>query len=994
MKLLDVVGAPGVALIKARLCARAMVPVALALLLGCATVAQATTVSVGNSHTLEIRNGKLYAWGNNQYGQIGDGTSSHRYSPVIVSLRTNVAPVAVSAGGFHSVAMGSDGGVYAWGDNAQGQLGIGSTASRSSPTAVSLPPGVTASAVSAGNFHSAAVGSDGRVYTWGLNNQGQLGDGTTTSSTSPVAVSLAAGVVANAVAVGVGHTVAIGSNGKAYAWGGNSDGQLGDGTTTPRTTPVEVSLPAGVTPTAVASGVSHCFAIGSDGRLYAWGRNVSGQLGNGSLINQNTPLPVGLPAGVTPVTVAAGSYEGHAIGSDGRLYAWGSNHDGQLGDGTTLSRSTPVVSILPVGMVPVAVAASSAVTVAVASNGQRFVWGNNSGQGLGTGLRSLRLKPGAVPLPPGVTPRSVAAGEGHSLAIGSDDRLYAWGNNTDGQLGAGSTGASGIPLAVNLPTGVVPNAIAAGRLHTLAIGSDGRLYAWGNNVYGQLGDGSTTRRGTPVTVLFPNGVTPITVAAGDNHSLAIGSNGRLYAWGSSDDGQLGNGSSGGNRLTPVVVQLPAGVTATAVAAGNGHSLAIGSNGRLYAWGRNTDGQLGNGGNSRVSLPVAINLPDSVSPTAVAARATQSLASGADGRLFSWGANYQGDLGNGTTTSRNTPGAVNLPAGVSPTLLAQGSQIIGSDGRLYTWGYNGSGQLGDGTTLYRVTPLVVEFAAGVTPVGVARGASHALAIGSDGTLYAWGGNHFGQLGDGSTPLLDKITEPFAVTNPYPSEIARAALAISPSPSVIGQPLTLTATVTGTGGGVPTGAATFRRVNPYGGAEILGVRSMTGSGQAQLTVEAPSSPGPYRFDVLFAGTEPHGETSSVVISHAVRTTSGTLLGELPESVFPGMSVTLTAAVSGYSPTGLVQFKDGGTNLGGPVSLFNGNASLQATIPPTIGSHSITANYLGDAYNLPSTSDAGVLQVLPGEGDVPLPAWAFGLLGLALLKRVMRHPGSRHA
>ena len=221
-----------------------------------------------------------------------------------------------------------DGSVYAWGYGGDGELGNGTTTDpQTTPVVVSLPAGVAATEVAAGQYTGYAIGSDGNLYAWGYGADGELGNGTTAEAqTTPVVVSLPAGVTATAVAAGQYTGYAIGSDGNLYAWGQGGVGQLGNGTTTePQTTPVVVSLPAGVTATEVAAGAHTGYAIGSDGNLYAWGQGGVGQLGNGTTTEpQTTPVVVSLPAGVTATEVAAGAHTGYAIGSDGNLYAWGS----------------------------------------------------------------------------------------------------------------------------------------------------------------------------------------------------------------------------------------------------------------------------------------------------------------------------------------------------------------------------------------------------------------------------------------------------------------------------------------------------------------------------------------------------------------------------------------------------------------------------------------------------------------------------------------------
>ena len=361
----------------------------------------------------------------------------------------------------------------------------------------------------------------GIVYAWGYNGDGELGNGTTTQSTTPTLVSLPNAVRVSTIATGYDHNLVIGSDSKLYAWGYNGDGELGNGTRTTSTTPVAVSLPAGVTATVLAAGGLHSMAKGSDGKLYAWGDNEYGQLGNGTTTTSTTPVAVSLPSGVTATVLAAGGLHSMVIGSDGKLYAWGDNYYGQLGNGTTVTATTPV----------------------------------------------------AVSLPAGVTPTVLTAGGAHSMAIGSDGKLYAWGDNEYGQLGNGTTTTSHTPVAVSLPADVTPIAVVAGELHNLAIGSDGKLYAWGYNGHGELGNGTTTQSTTPLVVSLPNGITPIAIAAGYQHSLAEGSDGKLYAWGNNADGEQGNGTTTQSN-TPMLVSLPGGVAASTIAAGEAHSIAI------------------------------------------------------------------------------------------------------------------------------------------------------------------------------------------------------------------------------------------------------------------------------------------------------------------------------------------------------------------------------------------------------------------------------------
>lgn len=340
----------------------------------------------------------------------------------------------------------------------------------------------------------------------------------------------------------------------------------------------------------------------------------------------------------------------------------------------------------------------------------------------------------------------IAAGGYHSLRIGADGQLSAWGKNTDGQLGDGTEVERHSPVAVDLPDGIRIRAVAAGKFHSLAIDDIGVLYAWGFNSSGQLGDGTTTSRSSPVVVDLPVGVTATAVSAGKLHGLAIGSDGVLYAWGSNSAGQLGQAACCTDSSTPLPVSLPGGVTAIAVAAGVDHNLAAGSDGNPHAWGSNNSGKLGDGTTTWRDAPVAVLLPAGVEARALAAGYTTSLALGSDGQLYSWGF-VGGDAPHAWTS---------LASGVSARDVSAYTHFLASasDGQLYGWGTNGSGQLGRGTISTSWTPAPASMPEGIDTVALAAGIDFSLALGSNGTLYTWGSNSDGQLSDG--PVSDRAT----------------------------------------------------------------------------------------------------------------------------------------------------------------------------------------------------------------------------------------------
>lgn len=359
--------------------------------------------------------------------------------------------LSLVTGGYHALAVASDGNTYAWGLNDVGQVGIGTTTDVDMPTRVETPAGVTFTSVAAGYFHSVAVGSDGNVYAWGWNADGQVGNGSTENVAVPTRVETPAGVTFTSVSAGYFHSVEVGSDGNTYAWGSNAAGQIGNGSSSHAPFPTPVEAPDGVTFAAVYSGAHHSLAVGSDGNTYGWGGNHNGQLGNGGSANARVPTLVEAPAGVTFTSAAAGRYHSLAVGSDGNTYGWGNNRHGELGNGGFIHASVPTL----------------------------------------------------VTVPAGVTLTAVAAGGDHSLAVGPDGSTYAWGGNGFGQLGNGGNTDASVPTLVAAPAGARSAAVVAGDYHSLALGPDGNVSGWGDNFAGQLGNGSTTDSRVPTPAMMP-----------------------------------------------------------------------------------------------------------------------------------------------------------------------------------------------------------------------------------------------------------------------------------------------------------------------------------------------------------------------------------------------------------------------------------------------------------------------------------------------------------
>jgi alpha-tubulin suppressor-like RCC1 family protein len=347
---------------------------------------------------------------------------------------------------------------------------------------------------------------------------------------------------------------------------------------------------------------------------------------------------------------------------------------------------------------------------------------------------------------------TVSAGRDHSCGISTLGDAYCWGNNEFGQLGNGEVGVGlqkNLPFKVNMPAGVSFTAISTGFRHTIAITSSGKAYAWGLNTLGQLGDGSTTNRLAPVEVNMPSGVSFSKISSGVQHTVAITADGKGYAWGRNNLGQLGVGNTT-NSSTPVAVSMPAGVTFTAVDAGDRYNIALSSTGQAYAWGANFFGKLGDGTTTNRQAPVAVIMPSSVKFTRVTASSGAiSMAVSAGGQAYGWGLNNFGQLGDGTTTNQESPVPVDMPAGINFVDIDTGENhtiAITSAGRAYAWGANGSGQLGNGMFIRQSMPRPVF--GGTDFSEISAGNVHNLALDANGQGYAWGENLDGELGDGT------------------------------------------------------------------------------------------------------------------------------------------------------------------------------------------------------------------------------------------------------
>jgi alpha-tubulin suppressor-like RCC1 family protein len=719
-------------------------------------VADAVSVAVGDEHSCALHvDGTVSCWGSNTYGQLGNGTTTASATPVPVSGIADATTIA--AGGLTTCALRAGGTVSCWGSDGYGALGNGTPDAHSSlPVSVSGVSGAVA--IGVGGSFGCAVLSDGTGRCWGNNASGQLGTGTTTSSSDPVTVVGLDG--AASLSLGQRAACAVRSNGSVACWGGKD----GIGTTA-----AVVSGLVGVVRASVGYGQT-CVLL-SDGTARCWGTNRYRELAT-----SDTPGTVVAPTsfgGMTGLTdLGAGSLDTCVVRAPGTLHCAGTHY----GDwGATGPRQVSGVGlptdIAPNITVPHPVAratspAGAAVyfdatvtatdlvdgTVPVTCDrvsGSTFALGRTTVTCTAQDSAGNTARASFVVAVIDPARKRVDLGTNHSCAVTDAGGVRCWGEGVWGKLGNGTSTDSSVPVAVSGLTDAV--AVSAGDEHTCAVTASGTVWCWGFNSSGQLGNGTTTRSSVPVQV---SGLTTaVAVSAGTRHSCAVLSDGTAWCWGNGGNGRLGTGS---NTSSTVPVQVTGVNDAVAVSAATTTTCAVRASGPLTCW-------PGSGAATYGQIPEAVvDVASGGVPDGTATTNTQSCAVLTTGRVRCWGLTLYGSLGNGVSgVGTSTPGAPEV-IGLRDAISISGNQahvcVTTASGAVRCWGWNSSAQLGDGTTFDRslfVTPT------GLPPSGeVSAGGNHTCARLDTGALRCWGGDAYGQLGNGRTAT--RFPTPVAVT----------------------------------------------------------------------------------------------------------------------------------------------------------------------------------------------------------------------------------------
>jgi alpha-tubulin suppressor-like RCC1 family protein len=696
-----------------------------------------------------LTNGTVKCWGSNARGQLGNGTTTDTGVPTTVKNLNNVK--SVSVGGAFACALQRTGAVWCWGDNAADQLGRGGAGS-AVPVAVS---GLTSvAAIATGIQTGCALITNGTVKCWGANDVGELGNGGPVGASRSTPATVAGLTGAVGIAGGLRHFCVLFGNGTVACWGDNGNRQLGQPTGTYSASPTTVAGVVGAV--AIDVGMLNSCALLSSGSVTCWGVDIAATVTIASVTDPSVPRPVAGISGATAISVG----DGHACAvlTGGTARCWGDDGYGELGDGSPAPTKKAVAVAGLSGVT--AISAGSYFTCATTTSGAVKCWGTNWHGQLGNG--ALDYSTTATKVAGITTATAIAVGTEHACATLSTKRVKCWGTNYLGTLGTGGAAYNSPSPQDVLGISNADAVIAAGGYSTCVRRDAGATAScWGSNSSGQLGDGTTIDRSTPVNVskLAPTD-NFTSLAVGDFSSCARMSLGSVWCWGANDWGQLGNGTTTSSP-TPVSVALLS--SASSVSVGDRTACIVrSSDGNVVCFGSNAQGALGRNLSptvlSQSSVPSLVSTLGPV--TSVSLGGNSGCGTKTDGRVECWGGNDTAQLGFGTVIDPEPApmymptftGATDATAAAAIAPGATHSCAVTRLGTVMCWGRNQEGEVGiTNTSDVQKFPTNVQGITATSPsttaTSVAVGYSFSCALMQDHTIDCWGSNMNGQLGNG-------------------------------------------------------------------------------------------------------------------------------------------------------------------------------------------------------------------------------------------------------
>lgn len=845
-------------------------------------------VAMGYKHSSALTSyGRLYLWGNNDFGQLGNGTNILSEIPIDITdnfqLINDEIIIYVDLGFFNSSAITSTGRVFTWGSGASGQLGNGTQTQSEFPYEITdlfdLDEGETILDIELGGGHAIAYSSNNRVFTWGFNNNGQLGSGDNIDQLIPFDITSQFVFVESEniidVAIGYNHTALLTSSGRMFIWGQNDDGQLGNGSEVSSVTPLELtstfSLVDDETIKMISLGNHFSSALTSQGRLFMWGDNSQGQLTNKTEeLKVLDPLDVSsqfeLSDNEILASVELGGHFSTVLTSYNRMFTFGAGESGQLGTEMMHGGLPQEISSnfdFRFNEMITSVSASESNVSITTSLGYHFIWGgcedHQCGGAVGNfdnhpvegKLYPTRYESSAVytygdevteyvpsksgytfngwfidqdlstPYVFGTMPgydlvlygewigtsqtltyatydvdfvpghsflleyneeiEQVSLGNGHSAILTSNNRIVVWGYNANGQLGNDSRVNSLIPVDItsnfDLAEGEVITIISMGYFHSGAVTSEGRLFLWGYNTNGQLGNGVQTDSLVPVDVTdylnLNENETVTAISLGLDNTAVLTSENRLFVWGGNLYGQIGDGTTVA-KIQPIETtahfNLEEDETIVKVLLEEAHGAVLTSNNRLFMWGLNANYRLGDGTTenqlSPIEITVSLNSETNEVIENVSLGRNHSALITSNNRVFLWGGNSKGQIGIGTFSV-----GVSIPTYINDYFELHENEIIvdinlgyetssalTSEGRVYIWGWNEYGQVAgsvdnneylDQNTPVDVTSNILNHYPNTAINEIIPGDGFQAVLVQNNILFTWGYNHDGRLGDGTS-----------------------------------------------------------------------------------------------------------------------------------------------------------------------------------------------------------------------------------------------------